>query len=78
MVYDVDIHESPVQCDTFEQLNLEFSKASMLWDQNFFKKVDGEDVWTGKVYDTATGATSAMAGGPSTFGSHANWFIDWW
>jgi len=70
------------QCDTFEQLNLEFSKSSMLWDQNFWKatEVDGksEHVWTGKVYDAATSATGGMASGPATYGSHASWFIDWW
>jgi len=66
------------QCDTFEQLNLEFSKSSMLWDQNFWKKVGDEDVWTGKVSDIVASTTSGMASGPSTFGSHANYFLDWW
>ena len=64
------------QCDTFEQLGLEFGAKSNIWDQTGFQ----EGAWTNKVYNTVKTATGndMSAATNVDYGSHPSWFIEWW
>jgi hypothetical protein len=68
------------QTDTWEQLSLEFTTTSKLWDQTkWAKDADGADVWVNKVHHDVTAATGyPMASPAEYYGSHASAWIDWW
>ena len=68
------------QTDTWEQLSLEFTTTSKLWDQTeWAKDAEGADVWVNKVHNDVTTATGhPMASPGEYYGSHPSAWIDWW